>query len=260
MSKPISLPNVGGLTLQQQQQYQQQQQHQNSIGSTSPHDQFSPPRHHYPIVGSPVEASGTSLTNGFAAAHQQSRRNVDSASSAVDTFSPTGSSFSKSPRERARSMSQTLQPKVLTPFIPKNDVPKEEQDEEELATRETKLIPKVLLLENVNETAIAMFRAQGYQVDTEKGSLAEDELISRLVGGGYSAIGIRSKTKMTAKVIESVKSVSKYYLHTFIISVQLLMCYYQLIVIGCFCIGTNQVDLLAAARAGVAVFNSPFAK
>lgn len=53
-----------------------------------------------------------------------------------------------------------------------------------------------------------MFIAQGYQVDTEKGALGEEELISRLVKGNYSAVGIRSKTKVTAKVIESVKNVS----------------------------------------------------
>lgn len=51
-------------------------------------------------------------------------------------------------------------------------------------------------------------------------------------------IGIRSKTKLTAKVLREAKN---------------------LIVIGCFCIGTNQVDLDYAARHGIAVFNSPFA-
>ena len=53
----------------------------------------------------------------------------------------------------------------------------------------------------------------------------------------YHAIGIRSKTKITAKVLDACP---------------------QLLVIGCFCIGTNQVDLVHAARCGVAVFNSPF--
>lgn len=100
-------------------------------------------------------------------------------------------------------MSTTMQqPKVLTPFVPKAVLPEEEQ--------EAKITPKVLLLENVNETAVAMFRAQGYEVDTEKGALGEEELIQRLVRGGYSAVGIRSKTKVTAKVIESVKNVGIY--------------------------------------------------
>lgn len=53
-----------------------------------------------------------------------------------------------------------------------------------------------------------MFRGQGYYVETEKGALGEDELIKRLNAGSFSAVGIRSKTKVTAKVIESVKNVS----------------------------------------------------
>ena len=53
-----------------------------------------------------------------------------------------------------------------------------------------------------------MLRAQGYEVDTEKSALGEEELIQRLNKGSYSALGIRSKTKVTAKVIDSVKSVS----------------------------------------------------
>lgn len=55
-----------------------------------------------------------------------------------------------------------------------------------------------------------MFKAQNYIVDTEKGALSEQELIDRLVKGNYSALGIRSKTKVTAKVIDSVKSVSTF--------------------------------------------------
>lgn len=53
-----------------------------------------------------------------------------------------------------------------------------------------------------------MLKAQGYEVDTEKSALGEEELIQRLNKGSYSALGIRSKTKVTAKVIDSVKSVS----------------------------------------------------
>ena len=53
-----------------------------------------------------------------------------------------------------------------------------------------------------------MLKAQGYEVDTEKTALGEEELIQRLNKGSYSALGIRSKTKVTAKVIDSVKSVS----------------------------------------------------
>ncbi|KAF2666459.1 D-isomer specific 2-hydroxyacid dehydrogenase [Microthyrium microscopicum] len=94
---------------------------------------------------------------------------------------------------------------------------------------------KVLLLENVNQTGIEILEEQGYQVETMKSSLGEDELIEKIKD--VHVIGIRSKTQLTARVLEAAKS---------------------LIVIGCFCIGTNQVDLQAAAQHGVAVFNSPF--
>lgn len=94
---------------------------------------------------------------------------------------------------------------------------------------------KILLLENVNQTAIDIFNGQGYQVEFYKTSLQEDELIEKIKN--VHAIGIRSKTKLTEKVLTAAKN---------------------LVVIGCFCIGTNQVDLDFAASKGVAVFNSPF--
>ena len=94
---------------------------------------------------------------------------------------------------------------------------------------------KILLLENVNQTAIDIFRQQGYQVEFYKSSLPEDELIEKIKD--VHAIGIRSKTKLTEKVLQHAKN---------------------LVVIGCFCIGTNQVDLEFAAKSGIAVFNSPF--
>jgi len=236
MSQPISLPNVGGININGAATY------------TSDPDQFSPPKHHYPLAGSPQEAAA-----GFGNARRGS--NVVSASPTTGLMSTSprqtsGFSFSsmaesaanaiagavaspkspsnltgKSPRQRSTSYVAPVVPKVLTPFVPKIH----EEDE--------KLQPKVLLLENVNESAIEMFRAQGYIIETEKFALGEDELIARVNRGGYSALGIRSKTKVTAKVIESCKN---------------------LIVIGCFCIGTNQVDLLTAAKNGIAVFNSPF--
>lgn len=118
---------------------------------------------------------------------------------------------------------------------------------------------KILLLENVNKTGQKTLQDQGYQVEALKTSLSEDELIDRIrwVGAACKApplvriaadhgypdsdvhvIGIRSKTKLTEKVLHEAKN---------------------LLVIGCFCIGTNQVDLEFAARHGIAVFNSPFA-
>lgn len=95
---------------------------------------------------------------------------------------------------------------------------------------------RILLLENVSQGAVDTLRQQGYQVDFHKGAWSEDELCEKI--GQYNAIGIRSKTKLTAKVFRRA---------------------HKLLVVGCFCIGTNQVDLDAAAKAGVAVFNSPFA-
>ncbi|SLM39038.1 d-3-phosphoglycerate dehydrogenase [Lasallia pustulata] len=94
---------------------------------------------------------------------------------------------------------------------------------------------KILLLENVNQTGRDILAKQGYQVDFLKSSLGEDELIEKI--RDVHVIGIRSKTKLTAQVLREAKN---------------------LIVIGCFCIGTNQVDLNYAAQHGIAVFNSPF--
>jgi len=94
---------------------------------------------------------------------------------------------------------------------------------------------KILLLENVNQTAIDIFNKQGYQVEFYKTSLPEEELIEKIKS--VHAIGLRSKTKLTEKVLSHAKN---------------------LVVIGCFCIGTNQVNLEYAASKGIAVFNSPF--
>lgn len=110
------------------------------------------------------------------------------------------------------------------------------------ASRQTKALKpfstgdiKILLLENVNQTAVEIFNGQGYQVEFHKSSLSEDELIEKI--RDVHAVGIRSKTRLTEKVLKHAKN---------------------LVVIGCFCIGTNQVDLDYAAKIGVAVFNSPF--
>lgn len=95
---------------------------------------------------------------------------------------------------------------------------------------------KILLLENVNQSGRDILSGQGYQVEALKTSLPEDELIEKI--RNVHVIGIRSKTKLSEKVLREAKN---------------------LIVIGCFCIGTNQVDLEYAAKHGIAVFNSPFA-
>ncbi|KAG9786084.1 D-3-phosphoglycerate dehydrogenase 2 [Exophiala dermatitidis] len=94
---------------------------------------------------------------------------------------------------------------------------------------------KILLLENVNQTGREILQRQGYQVEFMKSSLPEDQLIEKIKD--VHVIGIRSKTKLTSRVLAAAKN---------------------LIVIGCFCIGTNQVDLAYAASHGICVFNSPF--
>ncbi|OTB05791.1 hypothetical protein M426DRAFT_319474 [Hypoxylon sp. CI-4A] len=95
---------------------------------------------------------------------------------------------------------------------------------------------KILLLENVNQSGRDILTGQGYQVEVLKSSLPEDQLIEKI--RDVHVIGIRSKTKLNEKVLREAKN---------------------LLVIGCFCIGTNQVDLEYAAHHGIAVFNSPFA-
>ncbi|QDH13963.1 phosphoglycerate dehydrogenase [Formicincola oecophyllae] len=96
---------------------------------------------------------------------------------------------------------------------------------------------RVLLLEGVHPSAIEALAEQGYhEVRTLKGALEGDALKEALAG--VHLLGIRSRTKMTREVIEAAD---------------------RLIAIGCFCIGTNQVDLEAARGAGVPVFNAPYA-
>lgn len=67
----------------------------------------------------------------------------------------------------------------------------------------------MLLLENVNTAAVEMLTAQGYEVSELKKALGEDELIKTLKDGNFQAVGIRSKTKITAKVIAEVPNVSR---------------------------------------------------
>ena len=95
---------------------------------------------------------------------------------------------------------------------------------------------KVLLLENISDEAVQEFRQNGYENITHlKTALTEEELVSRI--GNVHILGIRSKTQVTAKVLEAAK---------------------KLLAVGCFCIGTDQVDMTAAMRKGVVVFNAPY--
>ena len=94
----------------------------------------------------------------------------------------------------------------------------------------------ILFLENISRTAVQVFNSEGYtNIKTLAGALTEDQLIKEI--RGVHLLGIRSKTLVTPKVLEAAA---------------------KLQAIGCFCIGTNQVDLKGATRAGVAVFNAPY--
>jgi D-3-phosphoglycerate dehydrogenase len=94
---------------------------------------------------------------------------------------------------------------------------------------------RVLLLESIHPDAVSRLEAEGYQVESVRNALDEVELLERIQG--VHLLGIRSKTQVTAKVLEAADS---------------------LVAIGAFCIGTDQIDLPSASQAGVAVFNAPF--
>jgi len=94
---------------------------------------------------------------------------------------------------------------------------------------------KALLLENIHPGAAEAFRRAGIEVETRPGSLSGDELLDAV--SGVQLLGIRSNTTITDDVLDAAK---------------------DLLAVGCFCIGTNQVDLSAAAERGIAVFNAPY--
>ncbi|WP_250446863.1 phosphoglycerate dehydrogenase [Actinotalea sp. C106] len=94
---------------------------------------------------------------------------------------------------------------------------------------------RALLLENLHPLATSILGADGIDVATRGGALDEDELIAALQG--VQLLGIRSKTQVTERVLENAP---------------------DLVAIGAYCIGTNQIDLGAAAVRGVAAFNAPF--
>ncbi len=94
---------------------------------------------------------------------------------------------------------------------------------------------RALLLENLHPLAGSILAAQGIEVSTRTGALDEDELVEAL--DGVHLLGIRSKTQVTDKVVAHAP---------------------DLLAVGAYCIGTNQIDLGAAAAHGVAVFNAPF--
>lgn len=95
---------------------------------------------------------------------------------------------------------------------------------------------KLLLLEGVHPSAVATLEAAGYtNVEYLKSALPEDELVEKIKD--FHFVGIRSRSQLNRRVFEAGK---------------------KLIGVGCFCIGTNQVDLQAATEHGVVVFNAPY--
>ena len=95
---------------------------------------------------------------------------------------------------------------------------------------------KVLLLENISAVAVELFRGVGYEVESLKAALEERELVEKVRGASVSVLGVRSKTRITAKVLEAAA---------------------KLIAVGAFCIGVDKIDREAASERGIAVFNDP---
>ena len=95
---------------------------------------------------------------------------------------------------------------------------------------------KVLLLEGLHPSSAEVFNENGYtNVECIKTSLADKDLLEKIKDVHF--IGIRSRTYLTDEVFQAAK---------------------KLVAVGCFCIGTNQVDLESAKRRGIPVFNAPF--
>jgi D-3-phosphoglycerate dehydrogenase len=95
---------------------------------------------------------------------------------------------------------------------------------------------RILLLEGISETAVENFARAGYRnVESVSGSLPREELLERIEG--VHMLGIRSRTQLDDALFEAAR---------------------RLMAVGCFCIGTNQVDVTAAVRRGIPVFNAPF--
>src|SRR4051794_23456929 len=94
---------------------------------------------------------------------------------------------------------------------------------------------KVLLLENIHPLAHQAFQREGFKVEGLTSALAPEQLKEKL--RDVHVLGIRSKTQVPPEVLTDAR---------------------RLLAIGCFCIGTNQVDLQAAKMKGIPVFNAPF--
>ena len=95
---------------------------------------------------------------------------------------------------------------------------------------------RIVLLEGVHSVAVATLQAAGYtSIESLPSSLSGEQLKKKIQG--VHILGIRSRTQLTAEIFEAAE---------------------QLMAVGCFCIGTSQVDLATATQRGVAVFNAPY--
>ncbi|MDD8061166.1 MULTISPECIES: phosphoglycerate dehydrogenase [Shewanella] len=95
---------------------------------------------------------------------------------------------------------------------------------------------KILLLEGVHQTAVDVLERAGYtNIEYHKASLGEEALLASIKDAHF--VGLRSRTQLTEEVLRHAE---------------------KLVAIGCFCIGTNQVDLSTAEKLGIPVFNAPF--
>src|SRR5689334_23042217 len=94
---------------------------------------------------------------------------------------------------------------------------------------------RALLLEAIHDDAAFALRDAGFEVERYDRALTEDELLEQLPG--VHVLGLRSNTTLTRKAVEAAD---------------------ELLAVGAFCIGTNQIDLPATLDRGVAVFNAPF--
>lgn len=95
---------------------------------------------------------------------------------------------------------------------------------------------RILLLEGIHESAASWLREKGYHEITHLKTALDDQALAEALHGVHM-VGIRSRTQLTKNVIEAAD---------------------RLMAIGCFCIGTNQVDLGAARNAAIPVFNAPY--
>jgi D-3-phosphoglycerate dehydrogenase len=94
---------------------------------------------------------------------------------------------------------------------------------------------KALLLENIHPSAVDILNEKGFEVETFEKSLSGEELLEAV--RDVTLLGIRSRTHVTDELLKNAK---------------------DLLAVGAYCIGTNQIDMAAASRSGVAVFNAPY--